>query len=107
MNKQAFDQGFIQKCAQYGITDSRQVNYLYKQAEINWDALVSDPRFAPGVGALTGAGLGAGTAHMLGYDPVYGAAAGVIPGAVVGDYTPQMYAAIADYIAKMKKPATS
>ena len=77
MNKQAFNQGFIKKCAQYGITDSRQVNYLYKQA-------LNSYVIPTAAGTLLGAGAGAGIAHGLGKDLLTGAAIGGLTGGVAG-----------------------
>ena len=97
MYKYAIDNGFAQRCAQRGITDQKQVEYLMKKASeiikekeelqkkaflenINWsDPQIRNALLGGAGGGLLGAGLG-GLATGSGY----GALAGGLGGAGLG-----------------------
>lgn len=63
MITQAFDQGFIDKCTEYGVTNIGEVETLYKRASF-LDQL-RNPAVAALLGAAGGSALGAGGAFAL------------------------------------------
>lgn len=90
MYKHAVDQGFAARCAEYGITNPQEVDYLMKQAQVLLaqeqqmaKQAAMTPGQAAGLGALLGGGLGAGAGYA--YDPSWQSAlAGGLGGAALG-----------------------
>lgn len=86
MYKHAIDNGFAHRCAQYGITDQNQVQYLMKVAmeevaQMQKQA-ISAKQLNAAIGALGGAGLGAGIGGLAG--GWQGAGLGALGGGLAG-----------------------